>query len=223
MNNAVLFDLDGTLLDTAPDFIIAVNQLRRDHGLENLSDETITVQVSNGSAVLTQLALNITPEDPSFATARQQLLDYYLACIGTRSGLFTGYKALLSALKNAGIAWGIVTNKPLLYSQALLEKLQLANDCNVLICPDHVDKPKPDPAGLLLAAETLHCATDNIIYVGDHQRDIEAGNRAGMKTIAVAFGYIEPSDNINTWQADFIAEQTKDIKPIVESVFSCKI
>ncbi|HCH20381.1 MAG TPA: phosphoglycolate phosphatase, partial [Cellvibrionales bacterium] len=79
MNNAVLFDLDGTLLDTAPDFIIAVNQLRRDHGLENLSDETITVQVSNGSAVLTQLALNITPEDPSFATARQQLLDYYLA------------------------------------------------------------------------------------------------------------------------------------------------
>ena len=223
MDNAVLFDLDGTLLDTAPDFILAVNQLRRDYGLKNLSDETITVQVSNGSAVLTQLALNITPEKPNFASAKQQLLDYYLDCIGTRSGLFPGYTSLLSALKNAGIAWGIVTNKPLLYSKALLEKLKLANDCDVLICPDHVDKPKPDPAGLLLAAKTLKCTSDNIIYVGDHQRDIEAGNRAGMKTIAVAFGYIEPSDNINTWRSDFIAEQAKDIKPIVESLFSCKI
>ena len=223
MNKAVLFDLDGTLLDTAPDFIIAVNQLRNDRGLENLSDQTITVQVSNGSAVLTQLALNINPNDPDFDLARQQLLNYYLSCIGTRSALFSGYDKLLDALKNAGISWGIVTNKPLLYSHALLEKLQLANDCKVLICPDHVDHPKPDPAGLLLAAQQLKCPVSDIIYVGDHQRDIEAGNRAGMKTIAVAFGYIEPSDDIDSWQADFIAEQTEDIKPIVESVFLCKI
>ncbi len=223
MTNAVLFDLDGTLVDTAPDFIIAVNQLRRDHGLKELSDQTITVQVSNGSAALTQLALDITPKNPDFETARQQLLDYYLTCIGSRSILFEGYEKLLNALKNAHISWGIVTNKPLLYSQTLLEKLTLAQDCSVLICPDHVSKSKPDPEGLLLAAEMLKCHTSDIIYVGDHHRDIQAGRQAGMKTIAASFGYIEPNDCIDNWQADYIVTQPSDIQTIVEAVFSCKI
>ena len=220
---AVLFDLDGTLVDTAPDFVVAVNQLRNSHQLESLSAASISPHVSNGSIALTQHAFNITPEHTNFAMLRQALLDSYLECIGQHSALYNGLGTLLEQLNNAAIPWGIVTNKPIAYAQPLIEKLQLADSCKVLICPDHVVQVKPHPEGLFMAAKKMQCDASAIAYIGDHDRDIEAGRAAGMKTIAAAYGYISDEQNIQDWRADSIAKQPYDIHSTLERLFSCTI
>jgi len=219
----VLFDLDGTLVDTAPDFVIAVNQLRHSQQLENLPAESIFEHVSNGSIALTKHALNISPEHADFATLRQSLLDNYLNCIGQYSELYAGLDDLLMRLNNAAIPWGIVTNKPIAFAQPLIEKLQLADGCNILICPDHVTQVKPHPEGLFMAAEKINCAPSAIAYIGDHDRDIEAGRAAGMKTIAAAYGYISKKQNVEDWDADSIAKHPQEIHSILERLFSCTI
>ena len=220
---AVLFDLDGTLVDTAPDFVIAVNQLRHSQQLESLPAASITEHVSNGSIALTQHALNITTEHAQFASLRQALLDNYLNCIGQYSALYNGLDDLLQRLNNAAIPWGIVTNKPIAYAQPLIEKLQLADSCNVLICPDHVAQVKPHPEGLFMAAKKINCDASAIAYIGDHDRDIEAGRAAGMKTIAAAYGYFGNEQNIVDWRADSIAKHPQDIHSTLERLFSCTI
>lgn len=220
---AVLFDLDGTLIDTAPDFVVAVNQLRNNHQLESLPAASICEHVSNGSIALTQHAFNITPEHSDFATLRQALLDNYLNCIGQHSALYNGLGDLLKQLNNASIPWGIVTNKPIAYAQPLIEKLELADSCEVLICPDHVAQVKPHPEGLFMAAKKINCDASAIAYIGDHDRDIEAGRAAGMKTIAAAYGYIGHEQNIEDWRADSIAKQPQDIHFTLERLFSCTI
>ena len=219
----VLFDLDGTLVDTAPDFVIAVNQLRHSQQLESLPPESIFEHVSNGSIALTKHALNISPEHADFATLRQSLLDNYLNCIGQYSALYAGLDDLLMRLNNAAIPWGIVTNKPIAFAQPLIEKLKLADGCDVLICPDHVAQVKPHPEGLFMAAEKINSAPSAIAYIGDHDRDIEAGRAAGMKTIAAAYGYISKKQNVEGWQADSIAKHPQDIHSILERLFSCTI
>ena len=220
---AVLFDLDGTLVDTAPDFVIAVNQLRNSQALTSLPAEGIAEQVSNGSIALTQYAFNITPEHTDFALLRQALLDNYLNCIGQYSALYSGLDELLKQLKKASIPWGIVTNKPVAYAQPLIEKLGLIEGCDVLICPDHVNQAKPHPEALLMAAEKINCKVTATAYIGDHDRDIEAGRAAGMKTIAAAYGYINDKQNINDWRADSIAKHPQDIHSTLERLFSCTI
>ena len=220
---AVLFDLDGTLVDTAPDFVIAVNQLRNSQALTSLPAEGIAEQVSNGSIALTQHAFNITPEHADFSFLRQALLDNYLNCIGQYSALYSGLDELLKQLNNASIPWGIVTNKPVAYAQPLIEKLGLIEGCDVLICPDHVNQAKPHPEALLMAAEKINCKVTATAYIGDHDRDIEAGRAAGMKTIAAAYGYINDKQNINDWRADSIAKHPQDIHSTLERLFSCTI
>ena len=219
----VLFDLDGTLVDTAPDFVIAVNQLRHSQQLESLPAESIFEHVSNGSIALTQHALNITPEHADFAALRQTLLDNYLNCIGQYSALYSGLDDLLKRLNNAAIPWGIVTNKPIAYAQPLIEKLQLSDRCDVLICPDHVAQVKPHPEGLFMAAKKINCHASTVAYIGDHDRDIEAGRAAGMKTIAAAYGYIGETQNVEDWHADSIAKHPQDIHSTLERLFSCTI
>ena len=219
----VLFDLDGTLVDTAPDFVIAVNQLRHSQQLESLPPESIFEHVSNGSIALTKHALNISPEHADFATLRQSLLDNYLNCIGQYSALYAGLDDLLMRLNNAAIPWGIVTNKPIAFAQPLIEKLKLADGCDVLICPDHVAQVKPHPEGLFMAAEKINSAPSAIAYIGDHDRDIEAGRAAGMKTIAAAYGYIGETQNVEDWHADSIAKHPQDIHSTLERLFSCTI
>ena len=209
---AILFDLDGTLVDTAPDFFAVVNGLRKEQGKPQLAEEAIREQVSNGGSALTRITFDYPPQaGRDLATApqvfidhRQQILDRYLDNIGNLSGYFPGFDVVLSELKKQGIRWGIVTNKPRLYTEALLNKLNI--HCDVVVCPDDVSKSKPDPEPLLKAAAILGLNAEQCWYVGDHIRDIQAGKAADMFTLAAGFGYIEADDRADNWQADAIID-----------------
>lgn len=209
---SVLFDLDGTLIDTAPDFVAVINQLCTQAGIIPPSPKAIHATVSSGARALTQLAFELTQQDAGFDTRLQALLDLYGQQIqSSHAQLYPGMQQLLTRLRNESIPWGVVTNKPLRFSQPLLQALGLAEACSVLICPDHVTHSKPHPEPLLMACQQLDCEPLASIYVGDHPRDIEAGRAAGMTTIAANYGYLPPEPPVNQWQADFIAETTDDI------------
>ena len=214
---AVLFDLDGTLVDTAPDFVSAANALRAERGLAALAASRITPHVSNGSAAVTAAALDISPSDDEFEQARADLLDTYKRYVGRAATIYPALDQLLTKLGELDIPWGIVTNKPLNYTTPLLEQLNLAANCSVLICPDHVKQPKPSPEGLLLAAQKLKLPSKRCIYIGDHQRDIEAGKAAQMSTIAVGYGYLDVNDNPHEWQATHYAKTPQALSQLLLS------
>lgn len=206
---AVLFDLDGTLIDSAPDFYSVINALRADAQLAPLAHATIRAQVSNGGMALTQLTWEIKPDHRDFMHYRQVLLDRYLENIGVASRLFDGFDEVLRQLEARNIAWGIVTNKPRRYTDALLDRLTL--NVPLVICPEDVSHPKPHPEPLLLAASRLQLDRRDCWYVGDHVRDIEAGKAANMTTIAAAFGYVTATDQIEQWHADWIIQHPNDL------------
>ncbi len=211
--SAVLFDLDGTLIDTAPDFTAVLHELCADQGVSPPSDSAILATVSSGARALVELAFQLAPGANGFDTLLQTLLNTYAMQLqDTRSALFPDMDEFLTMLENKGIAWGVVTNKPERFSLPLLDKLSLRQRCAVLICPDHVSQTKPHPEPLLLACERLGCAPRRAIYVGDHPRDVEAGNAADMHTIAAAYGYLPAHPPIANWGADYIAETVADIR-----------
>jgi len=226
---ALLFDLDGTLMDTAPDFFPTVNTLRKEHGLPPLADDIIRQQVSNGGRALTRLALDIPQVigniagDDEFESKKQRLLDLYIEHIASNSDLFTGMAELLDTCEKKSLAWGIVTNKPRLYTELLLERLAnripVLSQCAVVVCPDDVEKTKPDPEPLFLAAKQLKIDPTDCWYLGDHIRDIAAGNAANMLTIATLYGYIEPQDKPESWQADIMVDSVEDITRLL--IASC--
>ena len=204
---AVLFDLDGTLVDTAPDFVRVLNDLRLKYGRPALAYDAIRVAVSAGARAMIQVGFpEYAIDSPEFAALRQEFLDNYSQGLAQESRLFSGMEDLLTALENRNIPWGIVTNKPRIYSVPLLAGLALNERCQVLVCPDDVSQTKPHPEPMYLACNTLRVLPEHTIYVGDHIRDIQAGNNAGMKTIAVGFGYIPSHENINDWQADYCVD-----------------
>jgi len=209
--SAILFDLDGTLLDTAPDMALALNTLRQRHGLGELEYDPIRMTVSHGARALVSLAFNITEGEPGFEDLKQEFLAIYKENPAQHTIPFTGIEGLLDQLEHHLIPWGIVTNKPRTYAEPILDALDLANRCRSLICPDDVTKTKPDPEPLFLACQQLQCKPEHAIYVGDHIRDIEAGRNAGMITIAAAYGYIQSDDNIHNWQADFNVSHADEI------------
>ncbi|OZG71041.1 phosphoglycolate phosphatase [Hahella sp. CCB-MM4] len=210
----ILFDLDGTLIDTAPDFHRVLNSHRRRHGLDDLPYPLVRQAVSEGARALVKLGFDITEEHPEFEPLRQEFLQLYLDNICVDSCLFPGFSPLLDQLEKMGIAWGIVTNKPRLYSEALLAALGLSSVA-VLVCPDDVAKTKPDPEPLLKAASQLGLPASSFWYIGDHYRDILAGRNAGMKTVAAAYGYIPQNDAIENWEADYIIHQAQDLASLL--------
>jgi 2-phosphoglycolate phosphatase len=210
---AVLFDLDGTLIDTAPDFSAVLHQLCADQGVVPPSASAILATVSSGARALVELAFQLRPGAIGFDALLQALLNAYSVQLQTtRSTLFPGMHELLNTLEQRGVAWGIVTNKPERFSVPLLQSLSLDQRCAVLICPDHVSQTKPHPESLLLACERLDCLPGQTIYVGDHPRDIEAGNAADMRTIAAAYGYLPTHPPIADWGADHIVGSVADIR-----------
>jgi phosphoglycolate phosphatase len=213
---AVVFDLDGTLLDTAPDFVVVVNQLRAEHQLAPLPAERIRASVSNGARALVSLALDIDENAAQFEPQRQRLLKLYLNHIAVHTQLFPGIDTLLQLLGKHNIGWGIATNKPSLYTHPLLQALNIQPAPVSVICPDDVQQRKPHPESLWLASQHLGCTPQEIIYVGDHKRDIDCGKNAGAITIAAAYGYIEADDDIHQWQADYCVTHASEIWPIVE-------
>lgn len=212
---AVLFDLDGTLIDTAPDFIDVVNCLLREEGKKELPDEIIRNTVSNGARGLINLAFNISEEDADYQNYRQRLLDLYSENLSVKSRLFQGMDLVLNELEKSLVPWGIVTNKPSQYAEPLISSLELSQRCSVLICPDHVSKTKPDPEPLITACEKISVDPVKSIYIGDHPRDILAGHNANMKTAVALFGYINPIDDPLSWGADYIAAYPLEIIDIV--------
>ncbi|MDO3385030.1 HAD-IA family hydrolase [Gilvimarinus sp. SDUM040013] len=217
---AVVFDLDGTLLDTAPDFVLALNQMRRKHNKPELSYEIIREQVSNGAAALVKLGFNVDTNDQEFAQLRQELLDHYIKIIGQHSEFFPAIEALLTRLHDLKVPWGIATNKPRLYTDALFAKLQLSNPPNIIVCPEDVRHRKPDPESLFVIADQLNVNSADIIYLGDHRRDIECGNAAGSTTIACSYGYIESVDPAETWGANFLVQDSRQLPDLIEHLLT---
>jgi N-acetyl-D-muramate 6-phosphate phosphatase len=213
---AVMFDLDGTLLDTAPDFIAVVNQLLVEKERDELPHETIRACVSNGSRALIMMAFAIEETHEDFHPLRERLLELYLQHVAVFTKLFPGIQDLLNKLAERNIPWGIATNKPAAYTVPLMEQLDIQPEPVVVLCPDHVKDAKPHPESLFLAAETIGCTPEEIIYVGDHHRDIECGRRAGSITIAAAYGYIEDEISVEDWQADYRVDHAEELWPIIE-------
>ncbi len=214
--SAVLFDLDGTLIDTAPDFIRCLNQLRQQHGLEPLPPEHIRRSVSNGARAMIRVGFKLEPDHEGYVEKHTAFLDLYEAGVAVETTLFEGMDALLKSLESRGIPWGIVTNKPARFATPLIEALGLAHRCATLICPDHVTERKPHPEPLFLACQRIGAAPEQAVYVGDHERDIEAGRNAGMRTIAVRYGYIEQPHTVDLWQVDIIANTVSDLAKLLQ-------
>lgn len=198
----VLFDLDGTLVDTAPDLAAALNHTRRQSGLEPLPFEVIRPHVSHGTTAMIKSGFNISEDAAHFDELRQLLLDYYLHHIAIHSVLFEGMAMVLESLEQQQISWGVVTNKPAWLTTPLLAALQLDQRAGVVVSGDTLPQRKPDPAPLLHAAQLLGPRCSEIIYVGDAERDIEAGRRAGMRTLVAEYGYLCSGDCTAEWQAD---------------------
>lgn len=207
----VLFDLDGTLVDTASDFVVVVNNMRKNDGLTALDPERIRNTVSDGARALIHLAYDMQEGEPHFEDKRQQLLNLYTDELGKSAKLFEGFETLLKTLEEHNIGWGIVTNKPAQLTNLLLQRINLNPSLGVAICPDHVKQAKPHPEPILLAMEKLGLTSQNCIYVGDHKRDIEAAKAAKLKSIACRYGYIKPTDDIHSWQADIIVDSVTEL------------
>lgn len=213
---AVMFDLDGTLLDTAPDFVAVVNKLLQENNRPTLPDEKIRACVSNGARALVMMAFGIDDTHPEFPALRLRLLELYTQHIAVYTQPFPGIPDLLHKLAEHGIAWGIATNKPWVYTNPLMAQLNMQPAPASIICPEHVQQTKPHPESLMLAGQQLGCSPEQIIYIGDHQRDIECGQRAGSITIAAAYGYIDDANTIAEWRADYCVHHANEIWPIVK-------
>lgn len=212
---AVLFDLDGTLADTAPDLVAAVNKVRIDRGMPPGPYETLRLQASHGARGLIGSAFGVAPEDAAFASLRDAFLANYEAALCVRSQLFDGIPALLAALAERGLPWGIVTNKAARLTDPLVKLLGLADGAACVVSGDTTPHSKPHPAPLLYAAERIGIAPARIVYVGDDLRDIQAGKAAGMATVAAAYGYCGDSLAPAQWQADAVVERAGAIAPLV--------
>lgn len=198
--SALLFDLDGTLVDTAPDLARATNALRAHHGLEPLTYPLIRGQVSNGGSALVALALGFDKAHPQHDDARQYLLDAYGQAVAEESCLFPHLDRLLESWEAQHRPWGIVTNKPRAYAAPLVDALGLAP--GALLCADDLPLRKPAPEPLWEAARQLEVAPQRCWYIGDHLRDMQAARAAGMTAVAVGYGYIEEGEDYREWPAD---------------------
>jgi phosphoglycolate phosphatase len=198
---AVLFDLDGTLLDTAPDLIRVLNQVRVEQGREPLAWELARTQVSHGSSGLIRLGFPDLAGEPLEAL-RLRLLELYAAQLAVGTRLFDGCQAVLDQLAARRMAWGIVTNKPGFLTSPLLQALKLDLAAACVVSGDTLPERKPHPAPLLYAAAQLSLTPAQCLYVGDAQRDVQAARAAGMPVLVARYGYLGPDDDPDGWGPD---------------------
>ena len=212
--NAVLFDLDGTLVDTAPDMVAVLQQLQREHGIDPVPYDLARSNVSNGAIGLLTLGFP-EAEIEIGGDLHQQYLERYSDVVCEASQVFDGLHELLDQLDAMDCPWGVVTNKPGQLTDPLLVALNLADRSACIVSGDTLSVRKPDPAPLLLACDLIGVDPGASIYIGDAERDIEAGQRAGMATIAASYGYITAGDDPREWDADVIATTTEELTQIV--------
>ncbi len=208
---AVLFDLDGTLADTAPDLAYALNQTLLEAGHAPLPLTPVREVASNGSAPLIQLGFGDDLDEAAFEQQRQRLLTIYRENLTRETTLMQGMESLLNQLEQQSIHWGVVTNKPSRFTDPLMRQLNLDRRAACIISGDTTPHSKPHPAPLLHACEILQLDPEECIYVGDASRDIEAGRRAAMTTIACRFGYLASGEQIESWHADAIIDHPEEV------------
>ena len=199
---AVLFDLDGTVADTAPDLAYAANSLRLADGVPPLPVEILRPLASQGARGLLKEAVGLTPDDAGFEHARLRFLSFYEHNLCVHTKLFPGIAQLLAGIEARKLPWGIVTNKPGFLSEPLLAALPELASCGVTVSADTLPVRKPDPAPMFFACERLGIAASQCLYVGDHVRDIEAGRNAGMRTAVAGWGYLNDDEDPALWGAD---------------------
>ena len=213
MISTILFDLDGTLVDTAPDLAHALNLQLIKHGKPALPYEAIRPFASHGSRGLVGLGFGITPQDDSFIEMRDEYLSIYESVYMRSPVLLLGIAELLQAIESKGLTWGVVTNKPRRFTIGLIEsmRLNLENRAACIVCGDDAPQPKPSPATLLLACKQIGVKPENCVYVGDAERDVIAGKASGMKTVVALFGYIDVTDKPAVWGADMLIHVPHDL------------
>ena len=214
--SVVLFDLDGTLVDTAHDLGLALNMQLARHGKPALPHDDIWPVASHGTRGLLALGFAINPGDTGYEAMREEYLNLYESVFTNNPMLLPGIAALLETLDARGIQWGIVTNKPRRFSVDLTKAVQLGNRTlyersACLLCGDDAPQPKPAPDTLLMACAAINAQPSECIYVGDAERDVEAGRAAGMKTVVALFGYIATTDQPHAWGADVLIESPNDL------------
>ena len=207
----VLFDLDGTLLDTAPDMAKALNRLRLEHGRPALAFGVIRPLVSHGSTGLLRLGFGLEPDEPGFDALRERFLALYSAELACDTRLFPGMVGVLDFLEAENIPWGIVTNKPGWLTVPLLKHLSLYSRCACIVSGDTIPHRKPHPAPLLHACRSIGIDPEQCVYIGDAERDIEAGRRAGMSTLIARYGYLDTTEQPENWGADRILDSPHDL------------
>ena len=211
MVSTILFDLDGTLVDTAPDLGQALNLQLIRHGRPPLADAAIRPFASHGSRGLIGLGFGITPKDNNFINMRDEYLAIYETVFTRSPVLLPGIAELLQTIEIKGLKWGIVTNKPRRFTMPLIESMGLHKRAACVVSGDDAPQPKPSPATLLMACEKVGVLPENCIYVGDAERDIQAGKAAGMKTVVALFGYIDVTDKPQDWGADALIEVPSEL------------
>ena len=199
---AVLFDLDGTLIDSAPDLGAAADRMRTDRGMPSLPLETYRPMAGAGARGMLGIAFGITPDHPDFPAMREEFFVRYEQAMTERTVIFDGVPQLVSRLVELGLAWGVVTNKAMRFTGPLTRQMPLFASAGAVVAGDSTPHAKPHPAPLLEAARLLGLAPARCIYVGDDERDITAGRAAGMPTVAATYGYLGSNADLEVWQAD---------------------
>jgi len=207
----VLFDLDGTLADTGPDLAFALNRLLGEQKRPELPYETIRPKVSQGGNALIQLGFGCSPDQPQFEPLRQRFLDIYEHNLCRHTQLFDGIHDVLNALDQRHIRWGIVTNKPGWLTTPLIKLLDLDTRIASLISGDTLPQRKPHPEPMLVACQQAGGQAEHCLTLGDHQRDIESANRAGMRSLAACWGYLSRHDKPETWGATALIQHPAEL------------
>ena len=211
MIQAVLFDLDGTLADTAPDMALTVNAMRARRGLEPVAEKVVRPYVSQGARGMICAAFAMTTDHPDYAAMREEFLDIYAGNLCVESRLFPGMDNVLEALEADGISWGVVTNKFERFARPLIAQLGLGERAGVVVGGDTCGRAKPYPDPLLHAAQSLGTAPAETLYVGDDQRDVQAARAAGMPVIVAGYGYLGDGPPAALWGADGIIDSPAGI------------
>lgn len=214
---AVLFDLDGTLIDSAPDLGAAADRLRTDRGLESLPLHAYRPLAGTGARGMLSVAFGITPEHPDFPGLREEFFSNYERCIHERTEVFAGVPELVATLTQQSMKWGVVTNKMTRFTSLIAQRVALFGDAGAIVSGDSTPYSKPHPAPLFAAAEQLELEPHECIYVGDDERDIQAGRAAGMGTVAAMYGYLGTGAMPADWGADAMIYSPLDLLKLLKS------
>ena len=214
--HAVLFDLDGTLIDSAPDLGAAADKMRVDRGMPSLPLDQYRPMAGAGARGMLGIAFAMTPDHPGFGSMREEFFVNYEHCMMQRTYVFEGVAELIAALKSQGVQWGVVTNKAARFTDPLIRKMPLFATAAAVISGDTTPHAKPHPAPLLEAARRLKVDPRHCVYVGDDERDIVAGLAAGMTTVAATYGYLGSNGNTQAWGAHAQIKTPFELLPLLK-------